>query len=466
MASVGTTPRSRDAGWSGSAADRTSPPADNAPFWIVTLGLVFIVLYAGALSYAMGHGSYDVWGAMLIAPFLVLATIPLAFRVARMEDDRKLASLIIAALFFKLLASLVRYAVGEEVYDGSADANQYYDHGVRLAESYRQGDFTADVEFAFIGTGFIRALTGIVFAVIGPTEIGGFLLFAWMGFWGLYFFYRAFRVGFPDGDHRRYAYLVFLLPSLLYWPSSIGKESWMLFTLGLGVLGAAKVLAYERGGWWLLALGVGGTSLARPHMSALLFCAFAAAYLARRPRRQDVLTPLIRIGGLILVLTIGLVVLRQAESFLGVDEAGGGTEGVDAVLSETEENTGQGGSEFQAERVRSPVQLPAATIAIMFRPFPHEADNAQMLLASLEGVVLVALFGCGWRRLAAAPRLLRSHPYLVFALVYAILFVIGFSSFGNFGILTRQRVQLFPVALVFLGVPLPALTPRPWHARN
>ena len=36
--------------------------------------------------------------------------------------------------------------------------------------------------------------------------------------------------GLPTGDHRRYALLVFFMPSLLFWPSSIGKESWMLFT--------------------------------------------------------------------------------------------------------------------------------------------------------------------------------------------------------------------------------------------
>ena len=55
-------------------------------------------------------------------------------------------------------------------------------------------------------------------------------------------FYRAFVTALPDADHHRYALLIFLWPTLVFWPSSIGKDCWLLFTLGIASLGAARVL--------------------------------------------------------------------------------------------------------------------------------------------------------------------------------------------------------------------------------
>ena len=56
---------------------------------------------------------------------------------------------------------------------------------------------------------------------------------------------------------------------------------------------------------------------------------------------------------------------------------------------------------------------------------------------------------------------MRRSPYLAFCVSYVLLFVVAFSSFGNFGILTRQRVQVFPFFLVLLAVPLAAKVSAP-----
>jgi hypothetical protein len=44
-------------------------------------------------------------------------------------------------------------------------------------------------------------------------------------------------------------------------------------------------------------------------------------------------------------------------------------------------------------------------------------------------------------------------PYVAYALTYTVMFVIAFSSISNFGILTRQRTQVLPLALVMLVLP-------------
>jgi hypothetical protein len=58
------------------------------------------------------------------------------------------------------------------------------------------------------------------------------------------------------------------------------------------------------------------------------------------------------------------------------------------------------------------------------------------------------------------------NPYVAFALVYSVLFVVAFSNVGNFGILTRQRAQLFPLVLLVLAVPSARRRRQPWRARN
>ena len=58
-----------------------------------------------------------------------------------------------------------------------------------------------------------------------------------------------------------------------------------------------------------------------------------------------------------------------------------------------------------------------------------------------------------WRRLAHAPKLMLTTPYLVFAALCVITFGVAFASIGNLGILTRQRSLVLPLLLVFWCLP-------------
>jgi hypothetical protein len=127
---------------------------------------------------------------------------------------------------------------------------------------------------------------------------------------------------------------------------------------------------------------------------------------------------------------------------------------VQDVLTETQARTSDDGSEFDAVAARSPFDIPGAAFSVLFRPLPYEARNLQTLVTSLEGAVLLILFVRNWRRLAnIVPG--RRNPYLAFVGTYSLLFVVAFSNFGNFGLLARQRVQLFPFVLVLLMVARP-----------
>ena len=90
-------------------------------------------------------------------------------------------------------------------------------------------DFTA---LEIVGFALAVIESAPVYAVFGGQQIVGFLAFAWFGFLGQILFFRSFLTGVEHGNQRRYALLVFFLPSLLYWPSSIGKEAYMMFAIG------------------------------------------------------------------------------------------------------------------------------------------------------------------------------------------------------------------------------------------
>jgi hypothetical protein len=414
------------------------------------------VAYLALLALFMTRTPYDIWGALALAPVLTALGLPIIRRIVAREDPSMLG-LITAAFFAKLLGSAARYLITFELYDDAADAVGYHGAGTRLAEGYWSGQLATALEQdvpELAGTPFIRLVTGVLYVVTGPTMLGGFLFFGFLSFIGLFLFYRALRVAFPEADHRRYAVLLFFLPTLLYWPSSIGKEAWMVFTLGVATYGVALILKHRVAGYGYTALGLVGSALVRPHMTALVFAALLFAYIMRRRSwREAALGPVGKVAGIGVLLLGGVVVLAQAASFFDLDSVD--VESVESVLDYTEGQSSQGGSEFEAVRPSGPADYPAAFIAVLIRPYIWEAANPQMLASAAEGMVMLLLLITSWRRLARLPGLIFRTPYVAYCLAFTVMFTLAFSSISNFGNITRQRTQVFPYVLVLLSIPDP-----------
>ena len=361
-----------------------------------------------------------------------------------------MAKIIMLALVLKLVGGVVRYAAAFDFYGGKADATAYHLAGVQISEAFRHGHFAVDLGGRFVGTGFLNLFTGVVYTLIGPTKLGGFLVFSWLGFWGLYLCYRAFRIGCPEGNARRYAALVFFLPSLLFWPSGIGKDAWMIFAVGLSAYGAARVLAGARGGFLALVLGLTASSVVRPHVAALMVGSLAVAYLFRRTARErrTALTPVVKGAGALVMVAITLVVALQAQSYLHVDSLSGG---VGQALNSVQQQSSQGHSQFSVGS--NPVSILFTASTLLFRPFPWEAGSVQALGASAEGIFMFWLVIRSRRRIRGALRSAFRRPYVAFSLFYLLGFLLAFSRISNFGIVARERVQVIPFALVFLAMP-------------
>lgn len=241
-----------------------APPPAVGHTRVAAVGLVAIAGYLVVLAWSIQNTSYDVWGAVLIAPVLVGVSYAFVSWGARRSGDPRVLRLLPLILVLKLLATIAYAGVVSGVYGSVSDATAYDRVGEQFAESFRHLDFGVELgRRGLVGTGFIRVLTGVIYTVLGSSKYAGFLIFSWFGFCGTYLLYRAFCTAVPEGASRTYALAVFFLPSMLFWPSAIGKEAWMLLTLGVLAYGAARLLTHGRFAYPLLGAGLVGSAIDR-----------------------------------------------------------------------------------------------------------------------------------------------------------------------------------------------------------
>ncbi len=329
------------------------------------------------LGYGWAAGS-----SLVVIPLLTLLTLPVLVAVGRREHRFDLAGLAATGLGLHFFAAFYRMAHG-------ADAFVYDQQGDRIAEAFRHFRFNVDPGAPVPGTGAMRIISGVVSVFTGANVAAKFLVFAWLGFIGCYLLYRAFVTAVPNADPRRYALLIFLWPSLAFWPSSIGKDCWMLLTLGIASVGAARVLVRRPGGYTLLVLGLLLGSFVRPHVSLMALLAFGVALLvSRRETSRPGVTPssIAKVAGLLVLIVLGGILASRAATVLDVDDFSSSS--VNSVL-ETNRRTEEGGSTFSAAEPQNPLGYVEASFTILFRPLPTESSGAEQIVDLARGLVPV-----------------------------------------------------------------------------
>jgi hypothetical protein len=414
------------------------------------------------LAVTVERYGYDVWGAFIWGPVLVLVSVPLCGAVARRTGDPGVARFLVGAAVLKIVVGGVGRSGGTALlYDGLGDAERYDTAATELASQFRLLDFTGVGEIS--GTRFLEVVTGLVQAAIGDTLIGTFFVFSFFSFVGMLLLYLAFCEGVPDGDHRRFRLLLFLVPSMWFWPSSIGKEAFMLLCLGAVALGGSRLYRGAISGVVPLALGVWGAIVLRPHYALVALAAFAVGVLAPAGRHAA------RAGGrrallsrvaapLALVIAVPFAV-SAAERFFGIDNLD--VDSTEEVFTDINRRTSQGGSEFAALDPNSPVGYPLAVITVLFRPLPGEVSGASGAISSLEGASILFITGrCLWRGRGHLRRVVRNH-YALFSLVVVLVYCYVFASIENFGIIARQRSLVLPFLFVVLATITATTVTRP-----
>ena len=414
-----------------------------------TLILVGITLVLGFLI-----------GSDLVTRHLVVMSIGMATaafilgRRVRSADESWLPGLMAWAMIAKLAGSSIRYYVFTVVYHGSGDAGRYNGYARNIAETWRdlQIPDVTTVAFGSEGTRFTAWVAGLLYAPYEPSFQGGFWIFAFLGFLGQFLLYLAFRKSVRSEYWKRFAIFVFFWPTLVYWPSSIGKEALIMLFLGAGCWAAASLFEEYKLVWLpLIGLSAFLVSMVRVHVAALfvasllLTVAFARrSGTSKAPTRRAVIL-------LIGVASLVPLALGVGEKF-DLDVAALSADTIDPLFDDVGDTTEQGGSSVSGGVIRSPFDVPAGVLKVLFRPLPIEADNFQMLASSIEGALLLGLLLWRLPHLVRNRRLIRDSPYLLFCFVYSCLFIWAWSAILNLGIIARQRSLVIPFILALIAV--------------
>jgi len=397
---------------------------------------------------------------------LIALYLPVVAAFSRAENDVKVARAMWIGFGAKLFGFVTRFVVITSVYDG-ADFKAYHLAASTLAPLYRSGNFFVPVPGVARGQGTLAlsVITGLIYTMTGSSLIVGALVFSLLSFTGLVLCIKAFRLAVPDADHPRYARLVLYVPSLFFWPSSIGKDAWMIFGLGVLAYGASRVYVRCGGGLVLIFLGIAVSGVVRPHIALVAFGAAALGLVFRRVRNGE-RKKMNMVGKVVLLVPLvfsGLFLLTKAQTFLKIDDLS--VESVQAAGAQAGARTNQGGSSFTPIPVRNPAQLPLALVTVLFRPFPFEVRTVLSFGISLEASFLFLFTLIAWRRILAGLRAVPRSPFLALCGVYTLAFVAAFSNIANFGILARERVQVYPFFFAFLAA-VPTLAARKAASRG
>ncbi|HEX2030302.1 MAG TPA: glycosyltransferase family 39 protein [Actinomycetota bacterium] len=410
---------------------------------------------AAAAGVLMGVGaamallSWEIQITLLVLVLTIVAAMWLIPRAVAKEPTVSvhLLGLAVAA---KVVGALARYAVLQVVYGGVGDAVGYHSAGRLYAPMVRALDFSF-IDLSTLGTPIVGYFTAFLYAVITPSMPAAFLVFSMLSLIGTWCFYRAHRISFPDGNHRLYFLLLFFLPTLVYWPSSLGKDALVILGLGLATLGVARI--YQRpsaGAFVQLLAGMGLVLLIREAVALMLLFGVAAGLLIRPGPVRSTLTRPMAVLVILPILAAGLVfAFRVTAQQLNLEQ---NLESVFQKYETTQENLQQGGSSFEQPEITSPASALVAAGGVLFRPFPWELGSGLGAIAGLEGMVLLALLVTRFPAAVRALKLWRGGM-IVTALIMSILLIATLSAFTNFGLLARQRSQAFPfVLMVFTAV--------------
>lgn len=421
-----------------------APTAALATAGALGAGLVAALLATGFL---FGSGVDVAVHPAAMAVLLAIICVPI-IRWAVAGNER-LFRIAVGGMALKAVGTYLRI----ELTGTGSDAQFYNFAGRRIAGWLSEGFVWPNdnrLQFRGEGTTNLSYIVGWVYRVVGERAVTAYVVFAFISFAGCLLFYRAATTAIPQLDKTRYAQLLFYTPSMLFWPSSLGKDAWMIGCLGLAAFGASGLTRHRYSTRYVTAF-VAGLVLAgwiRPHMAALTAVALVASIVwptrGGRNRTRQLIGVLL--GFVILSVALGQV----------ADQFGSERFEVTSVLDQAEGVTAEGNSEFKPWRITGPHNFVPGAVSVIFRPLPIEASNSLQLVSSLESIALLALVAASIQRLKMVSRTFLQNGYFRFVVIYSLGFVIAFSVISNFGILARQRAQLWPFLLVLL-----ALSPKP-----
>jgi hypothetical protein len=288
-----------------------------------------------------------------------------------------------------------------------------------------------------VGTDFISFLAWPFTRLFGLSYFSAMIVFSFLGFIGILLLYRAAKENtkgvYKDNRFFGITEILFLLPNLHFWTSSIGKGSVIVLGIGLFFFGLSR---FNRRFFHLL-FGAVIIYLVRPH---ILFAVLLAT-----------------LGG-ILITNFGIkkfykfvIILASTISVYFIsDNVIEFTEVTNFNVFNSNELESKASSLARATSGVdiSSYSIPMKLFSFWFRPLFIDAPNIVGLIVSFENLYYIYIFSIviiygykywvhlnGWYRICI----------IMFILSSVVLSQVT----GNLGIALRQKAQIMPLLFIF-----------------
>ena len=407
----------------------------------------------------MNNGAFNgtIGSNPIVVTVLAIALFTLGRRVIRRivkaeGGDPWLAKALTACLVVHLLAAPLQIWAVNHLYGGIADYSRYIYKGAPLAGNFRHFDFSLPPGFGgIVDNGSVSIVAAALFALVGIDQGAAFLIMSFLSFIGITCFYRAFTLTFSGANHRRYGYLIFFLPSLIFWTADVSKEAIMIFLLGVLTYGCAQVLARQGGfrAWLLIVAACAGSVFIRPNEMLLVLGGFTIAMIFRPSSAAAKYEPARRTTSLVLLAAgVGVVMFLTLHFLPGLHGS--------VNLSSINKNNQGSGSGLGSSGVaysQSPLYFPKDVYVVLFDPLPFNAHSSGEKFQAVQSTVLLGVLIVSLRNLRILPRAAFARPYLIMCFVYVVSFCYFFAALGNLGLIAREATVMVPLYLVLLCIP-------------
>ena len=279
------------------------------------------------------------------------------------------------------------------------------------------------------------------------------ILIVWLAALGQAWMWLGVKALVPSEAGKRALVSVFLVPSVVFWSSSMFKEAFALIGMGLAVFGAARLVSGEAGrGGLSLSLGVITVGLSKAYvLFPLAITAGIYAYWTRAASRGGVRLRPTRLLGGVAAIVVMLVLLGKLFPNYAVDSV------AETINQQQEASLSvQGGSDFRLGESDTPRErgalgllkdMPFTIATALLRPLFFEARSAMVLINSLETSVFLYLLITAFGRTGRVElaRWVWRTPAIMASIVFVFVFsaAVGLAT-TNLGALSRYRLPMMP----------------------
>lgn len=289
------------------------------------------------------------------------------------------------------------------------------------------------------GTNFVNFITWPL-AQMGLSYASITFIYSYLGFWGVALFYLAGKeqVGFlpPTWERLTWAELIWLLPNIHFWSSSLGKGSIALFAVALYVYGLSR---YNKRLHFIVA-GVFIAYMLRPHLAFIMAGGTAIGILFTTKGVPWYVRMII-----VIVAAIGSVFFFQgAQELIEVKE------GSAQLLSDFIEKRAKGLTAARSGINIENYNIVMKVFTFLYRPLFFDANGVLGIIVSLENAFYLymawLMFKIGLPRFGKWNGWFKASVFVFLMGTYALAQISG-----NLGLAMRQKAQLMPLYfLLFL----------------